>query len=268
MFPERVREKYFAQFRVPEFGSHISNCPTYATWDDHDCVCDDCAGVEYANGKREQSLNVFKQMFANPAFGELGLGNDGTYFSFAWGDADFFVLDVRYYRQKTAPATILGSRQERWLLDGLRNSTAKFKFIVSGTPWHVENVPHVANFDSWQNYPDSANELSAVLESISDNVIFLSGDFHQCALVDRETTGPKRESFSEFISSGIGARSADPTAPLDQCVGNFVTIHVDTTGGNATLRAEIINESGAWEQRKTLTVTSAGTVVVDEVPPQ
>ncbi|MDH3505464.1 MAG: alkaline phosphatase D family protein, partial [Nitrospirota bacterium] len=99
------------------------------------------------------------------------------YRSFRWGRAlELFILDVRQYRDP-ARGTMLGSAQTKWLLNGLKNSSAIFKFI--GTPVTMDG----GGRDRWDGYP---KERSRIIRFINENkipgVVFLSADLHYAAI--------------------------------------------------------------------------------------
>ncbi len=81
--------------------------------------------------------------------------SEGIYHSFISGNCEFFVLDTRsmrgpdlvtvvkignfWYYQPVAGTSLLGANQLAWLKNGLQNSTATWKFIVSSVPFNVAN---------------------------------------------------------------------------------------------------------------------------------
>ncbi len=147
--------------------------PTCAVWDDHDFGPNDCDGTHpYA----EEALAAFKEYWANPAYGETG--NKGIYSSFVIGNVEVFLLDGRYSaRQDESNPTMLGPRQYRWLCDGLLGSTARYKLLVSGTPFsRVKD-------DCWGGR-FYRRERDRLFEFISGHgisgVIAISGDIHRC----------------------------------------------------------------------------------------
>lgn len=113
--PDLLRDYYFMQRTVDGFAKIIREKPTYAIWDDHDYGPNNSDGT--AKGK-EDSLHVFQQWWANPAYGEPD--NPGCYYTFHRNGVDFFMLDVRYYRtpnriKEDGKKTMLGSHQLAWL---------------------------------------------------------------------------------------------------------------------------------------------------------
>jgi len=114
---EQREEVYYSRF--------LSNIPSYMTWDDHDFGADNSYGDQ--RGK-ENSLAVVKAMWANPSYGTPSV--DGVFYSYYWGDVQFFVMDDRWYRKKGWSQ--FGEQQLQWLYGQLLESRAVFKIIVSG----------------------------------------------------------------------------------------------------------------------------------------
>lgn len=72
--------------------------------------------------------------------------------------------------------TVLGAEQKAWLFDGLRDSDATFRFVVTGEP--IQQF-FAQPYDRWEGFEAERRE---VLEFIRDedirNVIFLTTDLH------------------------------------------------------------------------------------------
>jgi len=111
------------------------------------------------------------------------------YYEFSHGaDAAFFVLDTRRHRStlevEAADRSMLGATQLGTFLTWLSkvNSTSTFKFVVTSVPF-TSLWTHDAAVDSWAAY---AAEKSFIFDAIATipNVIILSGDRHEFALVE------------------------------------------------------------------------------------
>lgn len=77
-------------------------------------------------------------------------------------------------RLKARP--LLGDPQKNWLLNGLRNSTARFKFIISEFPI---TVTYFRSNDVWEGYGRERQEVLDFIENNGiQNVIFLTGNNH------------------------------------------------------------------------------------------
>ena len=150
-----------------------SGTPTGAVWDDHDFGPNDCDGT---HPHADEALVAFKEYWANPSY---GLPNSkGIYSTFAVGDVQVFLLDGRYHaRQASQSPTMLGRTQFEWLCGGLKASSARYKLLVSGTPFaRVKR-------DCWGGTFYRA-EREALFKFIADNsitgVLAISGDIHRC----------------------------------------------------------------------------------------
>ena len=175
--PEVQRRIYYWHRRLPTFQKVTAVTPTLAIWDDWDYADNDSDGT--APGK-ERSLSTFKEFWANPSYG--GASSPGIYFTFSWGDVDFFMLDGRYHRSPNnskddGQKTMLGKAQLIWLKQGLAESDATFKFLVSGSQWNSKEKT-----DSWRSFLRERNELfQFIIDKGIKGVVLLSGDRHLTA---------------------------------------------------------------------------------------
>ena len=175
--PEVQRRIYYWHRRLSAFQKVMAVTPTLAIWDDWDYADNDSDGT--APGK-ERSLRTFKEFWANPSYGEAS--NPGIYFRFSWGDVDFFMLDGRYHRSPNnskddGQKTMLGRAQLMWLKQGLAESQATFKFLVSGSQWNSKEKT-----DSWRSFMRERNELfQFIIDKGIEGVVLLSGDRHLTA---------------------------------------------------------------------------------------
>lgn len=172
--PAIQRAAYYDHRSVAGFRDVTGRTPTLGIWDDHDFGPNNSDRT--AEGRME-SLATFQSMWANPSYGEPE--HPGIYHHFQHGDIAFFMLDDRFYRspnrsEDRGDKTMLGERQWAWLKAGLKQSTAKLKFIASGSEWQKNG--HV---DSWTSF---RREQRAFFEWIDqegiEGVILLSGDRH------------------------------------------------------------------------------------------
>ncbi|MCF2970139.1 alkaline phosphatase D family protein [Synechococcus sp. Nb3U1] len=77
---------------------------------------------------------------------------------------------------RRTPRTLLGGPQKQWLLNGLRNSTATYKFIVSQFPI---TVTYFRSNDVWEGYWLERQEVLDFIEANNiRNVVFLTGNNH------------------------------------------------------------------------------------------
>ena len=245
--PDLLRDHYFMHRTVDGFTQIIRDTPTYAIWDDHDYGPNNSDGT--ARGK-EDSLRVFRQWWANPAYGEAE--NPGCYYRFSRGDIDFFMLDVRYYRTPNrtpddGTKTMLGARQLAWLKEGLKSSKAKFKIVASGSEWQTLTQP-----DCWSSF---ARERQEIFDHISSNdiagVILLSGDRHFTA--GYQIQGRHLEFTSGPLGSGNATLQKNPERFTGADEGKlWAILDIDTNAESPSLHYEIWQAGGGLLERRAL----------------
>ncbi|WP_059010690.1 alkaline phosphatase D family protein [Streptomyces specialis] len=111
--------------------------------------------------------------------------------------ASFHVLDTRQYRDPGAPGgDILGPDQERWLLDGLRRSGARWNLLAQQVAVMRVGDDRV---DQWDGFPAARQRL---LDTFADpavaNPVVLTGDTH------RAIAGELRADFADPDSPVVG----------------------------------------------------------------
>lgn len=128
--------------------------------------------------------------------------------------AEFNVLDGRQYRsdqvQQDSPEardperSMLGAEQERWLLDGLGASTARWNILAQQTvlaradrdPGPGLELP----MDNWNGYEPARQRLfDGVVERGVENMVVITGDAH-CSMV-----ADLKQNFADPGSRTVGA---------------------------------------------------------------
>ncbi len=233
----------------------------------------------------------------------------GIYHKFTYGNIEIFALDLRSQRSPNLEAflkdtandlwefnppfnhTILGrdnspgtgENQLDWFLSSLKNSTAKWKFIMSSVPFNkaqkgaidigiilqntVLNIPFgnypagitglyaaVEMADKWVGFPE---DIDTVLNFISENkiknVIVLSGDSHNAAVDDGKNAG-----LPEIMAGGLDIANSRTVAFLsdiglniwDKGGQGLTTDQFNnafgkvTVYGNDSVKLALIEESG------------------------
>ncbi|MFN8282479.1 MAG: alkaline phosphatase D family protein [Chitinophagales bacterium] len=218
------------------------------------------AQIRYENGKLINYFDLFprtQQMRTNclTAYKEFFPGypmqndTDGYYHSFKVGNCEFFVIDVRScntggwnnlkynaainlwtFDGNNPAQSMLNQPQLDWFLNALKNSTATWKFIISGVPFNKNIQPLVelplliqgTQFNiagnagtgfrlsySFSDYFGAyAYERTKILNYIKNNaiknVIVISGDTHGCAIDDGRNAG-----LPEMNASGLSVSSTE-----------------------------------------------------------
>ncbi len=175
-----ILHRYTHTRSTPEMQGLLAGSANYAIWDDHDYGPNNS---DHTWIQKETALETFRLFWGNPTHGLPGAGGVTT--SFEWGDAQFFLLDNRYFRSPNdrhagGPRTLLGEQQLKWIVDALASSIATFKFVCIGG--QVLN-----NVESSEKYihiaPEERNYLlQAIANEGIKNVIFLTGDVHHSEL--------------------------------------------------------------------------------------
>ncbi len=239
------RHAYYSHRRPAGFREVARHTPTYGIWDDHDFAGNDTDGT--AKGK-DDALRVFKEQWANPAYGQPD--DPGVYFKFTWGDVDFFMLDGRYHRspnhaKDTGNKTMLGPAQLAWLKRELLASKATLKFLCSGSEW--QNTGHV---DSWGRFEREREDIFKFIDQHRiTGVLLLSGDRHFTAGYHL------RERFIEITSGPLGSVPTKmdflPECFLKHCDGKLYCIYdIDTTGREPVATVEVYRAGhGLLDQR-------------------
>lgn len=186
---EEFWQKYRANRNDPFHQSCLASTSVYAIWDDHEVEDNYLPEHPLAPIGRKAFLDYWP--IRRPASEPHRI-----YRSVRWGRAvELFLLDTRQYRDPKR-ATMLGTAQCEWLLDGLARSTAAFKFIATTVPMAS------GGSDRWDGYPkERAQILRFINEKKLRGVVFLSGDLH-CAAV---TKIPKSGGLLDITAGPLAA---------------------------------------------------------------
>lgn len=248
----KIRKVYNKKYR-----DFLGNQPNYAIWDDHDYGPND-ANKDWI--LKDTALKVFKGFWPNTYPDEKSF--PGNYFSFRCYDAEFFMTDCRYNRDKEGDTTgaFLGETQMIWLKNKLLLSDASFKFICVGS--QVLNDNHFG--ESYANYPRERNELFDFIAANNvKGVVFLTGDKHYSEVCKRNWKGYP---IYDFTCSPLTA----PPLPrrlfgayhnqwrvkkTDYARKNFGRISISGEAGNRIMKIEIFGRGGFKKREFTITQT-------------
>ena len=181
-----ILARYTAARATPELQPLLASTHHYATWDDHDFGPDNS---DRSWVHKDKSLEAFKLFWGNPTYGVDG--RPGVTTMFQWGDAEFFLMDDRYYRtpnnrDSTGSQTMLGEHQLEWLIDALASSRAPFKIVAIGNQALTEST-------TGESLARFAEERRTLIDAITaekiSGVLFLSGDRHFTELTRLERNG-------------------------------------------------------------------------------
>lgn len=159
-------------------------------WDDHDYGGQD---EDRFFAGRSNAWQAFKEYY--PTY-TLANAANGLWHKFTVVNAEFFVLDLRSQRdagtdtdnsdKSMLDGALITDDQKDWLKNGLKDSTAKWKFIISSVTFNEDARPN--STDIWHSYSTEAQELlDWLIDESIDDVIVLSGDLHTGGGIDDGT---------------------------------------------------------------------------------
>ncbi len=213
------------------YANFLAETPIYVTWDDHE-VIDNFGGPElllinpdlFTEGR--QAFFDYWPLLSNET--------DQIYRKVSYGaHADIFILDTRSYRDPLVNwdpnpvtgehKTMLGEAQFAWLREGLAESNATWKFIVTSVPVSYPTgfpQPQVEGRDSWANGGDRSGyetEMMRLLFHIIGqdvtNVVFITGDTHWPFAIEYDPDLDGEADFFEVGASPMAAIVLPPTEP-------------------------------------------------------
>jgi alkaline phosphatase D len=242
------RDRYALYKSDPALQAAHAAFPWIVTWDDHE-VDNNYAGSIDQDGSRpdpflarranayqvyyehmplrrtSMARGEFLQLFRRLTFGAL---------------AEFNVLDTRQYRTDqpcedgTKPrceatlspeGTLLGAEQERWLLDGLSASGARWNVLAQQVMMaqvdRRAGPEQAFSMDKWDGYVVQRNRLLAFLRDRRPaNPVILTGDIHSNWVADLVADPDDPDSpvvGTEFVGTSIssGGDGADRSAAVD-----------------------------------------------------
>lgn len=198
-----------AQYKTdPDLALLHATHPFITVWDDHE-ITNDAHKNGAENHNPGEGDYQMRKGFAIQAYYEwMPIREGNIYRHFAWGNLlDLYMLDTRIegrdeqVESPVAPErydsnrTLLGDKQERWLLNNLASSTATWRFLgqqVMFGQFKGINAPNLEaagipltkdiialNMDQWDGYPESRQRILDVIKAYKiENTVVLTGDIH------------------------------------------------------------------------------------------
>lgn len=210
--------------------------------------------------------------------------------------AQFDILDTRQYRSDQAygdgwhapgaesldPArTLTGAAQERWLIDGWRQSAARWNVLPQQVTFserrNATGPGYQLSMDAWDGYAASRDRVLEGAESAGvDNLVVLTGDVHVHYAFDikKDFKDPgSRTAGVEFVTTSIasGKDGADKPANWDTYLAanphmkfyngrrGYVTVTLDQDAARADYRTvSAVTTPGAAVRTAASFVSEAG----------
>ena len=242
----------------------VAHVPVYAAWDDHDYFDNDLSGVpaKWQPQDRTAVRQVWEQNWNNPVARQP---REGIYFNARVGAVEIIMLDTRSCRdnkQRGKYGSYLGKTQLEWLKQTLRESTAPFKIISSGTMWsdYVSQGK-----DSWGTWDRQGREeiLSFIETERIGGVLLVSGDRHGAR--GFRIPRPSGFTFHEFEPACLGGVPG-PAGLVANCPEQlfgydgqdfiaFGEFTFETEGPSRQVTFRLINQTGQTLEEHPLSLT-------------
>lgn len=252
--PSGMAYRYRYSRALPQLQALLNTGGHAAIWDDHDY------GPNDSNSSfifKADALALFKRYWANPSYGLPDA--QGVFSVVHHNDADFFLLDDRWYRDSDRMADgnkkMFGERQLTWLKNALLNSQANFKIIVGGNQFLNDQN----RWEGWLNFPDERHNFIEWLSvNKVDGVMFASGDRHQTELLRlvRADNYPLYELTCSPLTAGTHSLDNEQSNPMrvpGTLVGERNFCSLEFSGGNQdrklTMRSLSATGKMLWEQQ-------------------
>ncbi|HNM31117.1 MAG TPA: alkaline phosphatase D family protein [Chitinophagales bacterium] len=268
------RELFWKRYEMPNLKNMLLTTPMDFIFDDEDGVFDDFSKKTYTELKRSGNKTTMQEIPYPDSLRQITIEglhtffpsypttNTQAYHSFSCGNAEIFFLDTRSTRSPNTESfhlsksgrwkykvpkghIILDTMQMDWLLQGLKKSTATWKFIVSGVTFNQSykkvlditlraqkrilpngmNGAYVAASlaTMWFAFPESQVKLlNFCRENKIRNVIALSGDAHTAAIDNGKNAG-----FPELMAGGL----AQKNSKLAAIIKNNLRMNLWNQGG-------------------------------------
>ncbi|MGK9273821.1 alkaline phosphatase D family protein [Williamsia muralis] len=297
------RDRYALYKLDPHLQAAHRTSPFIVTFDDHEIENNWAAGISEDSAPLPEFLTrqagALKAWWENtPVRATIHptRGDIRVYRRFTFGNlAEFSVLDTRQYRSDQVngdtdsplnrltadPArTITGDIQERWILDGLGSSTARWNVLAHQTPMadlaRSRRGSRAVSMDAWSGYEASRKRvLDGVRARGIDNLVSIVGDIHRSVVSELKTTytrpapavgveiaGTSIASGADGSDSDEGDRqlkAASPHVKFGNSQRGYVLNTLSRSSWEATFRvAESIADPGnTLHTRATITIPSA-----------
>jgi len=250
---EQYRARYSHYRSDPDLQAAHAAFPWIVTPDDHE-VSNDYAGAIPETNALSPEQFLMRRAAAYQAYYEfmplrrsaMPAGPDMRLFrKLSFGNLiDFHVLDTRQYRSDQpcggerspqcedalAPnQTMMGPAQEKWIMDGLRSSPARWNVLANqvlmAQVWQLRNGIRTYSMDKWDGYVQARKRLFDFLaEARPSNPIVITGDIHTHWVSDLKldfNDPSSRTVGTEFAGTSISSGGdGNDSAPEDVLASN------------------------------------------------
>jgi phosphodiesterase/alkaline phosphatase D-like protein len=227
----------------PPVRTLLEACGLRAIYDDHEFRNDwDARFVAAEPVRYAAAMQVWDEFFPQRA------PLDGVrYRSWRWGaHLECFLLDCRRFRSANSARdnegkTMLGAAQRAWLIDGVTQSTAPFKLVLTSV-----SLDYGAGSDHWVGFKTERDGILAALVGVP-GVLFVSADQHWFAA--HRHAFDIREMQVGPLARGLGRPEGSPPGVLFRAVRYNAGI-IDVDGDRLVFSA--VGDDGEVFYRETL----------------
>jgi alkaline phosphatase D len=244
-----IYHRYSHSRSIKELQPLLAKTQNFAIWDDHDFGPNDSDRSFYNKFNTQQA---FKDFWANKSYGLDVNQKEGICSTFSWGDAEFFLLDNRFFKspndRKTGEKTILGKQQLEWLIDALSSSNASFKIIAIGGQV-LNTSPRFENYECYKEEKDYL--LDQIKKNSLKGVLFLSGDRHftelsKISISETQqlydwTVSPLTSGISTSYKEDTNTNRVDGSLFAENCFG---IISFSGNAQNRQMKLTLFNKEG------------------------
>lgn len=241
---EQYRNRHALYKTDPDLQAAHAALPWLVTWDDHE-VDNNYANLVPEDNQSQQEFrrrraNAYQAYYEHMPLRHSPLSKGASLLLFrrmSFGDlAEVNVLDTRQYRsdqpcgdkfkprcaEAFAPeATMTGMEQERWLLQGLKQSQARWNVIAQQTMLAEYDTDarstEIYNLDQWDGYVAARHRL---LEFLSNqrpsNPVVITGDVHSSWVHDLKADFSDPDSATvgtEFVGTSVSSNFPESAIP-------------------------------------------------------
>ncbi len=241
---DEYRARYVLYRSDPDLQAAHARFPWIVTMDDHE-VADNYAGMIAAGDQSPEQL-LLRRAAGYQAFYEfmpvrrssMPAGPNMKIFRrLRFGELlEFDVLDTRQYRSDqpcgdgrkprcegalSRGQTMMGPGQEKWLMDGLRASKARWNVLANQVMIsqlvQVQDGVQTFSMDKWDGYVEARNRLMSFLaQARPSNPIVITGDIHASFVADLKLDFDNPASSvvgTEFVGTSITSGGDGNDAP-------------------------------------------------------
>ncbi|MGW7490493.1 alkaline phosphatase D family protein [Streptomyces sp. NPDC054786] len=290
---EDYRLRYALYKSDPDLQAAHAAHPFIVTWDDHEVENNYASDISEDNLPPAEFLvrraAAYRAYWENQPLRRPQRPNGADarlYRRVQYGQlAQFDILDIRQYRSDQAYGdgwhapgpesldpgrTLTGAAQERWLIDGWRQSAARWNVLPQQVTFSerrdATGAGHRLSMDAWDGYAASRDRVLAGAESAGvDNLVVLTGDVHVHYAMDvkKDFKDPgSRTAGVEFVTTSIASGKDGADKPANWATFMAANPHMKFYNGRrGYVTVTLDHDTARGDYRTVSAVTTPGAPV-------